>query len=57
MNKTIYCDECHREITDEVYYIGDNAASMATLSNTFCSEECILAYLMVDSVSVENWNG
>ena len=52
MNKTIYCDECHREITDEVYYIGDNAASMATLSNTFCSEECILVYLMVDSVSV-----
>lgn len=55
-DKKIYCDQCGKEITDEVYYIGDNAAAMNTNHDSFCSERCILDYLMVDSEPVEDWN-
>ena len=43
-----HCDECGKEITNGYYYIGDNDAAMTTPTDTFCSEDCILKYLMVD---------
>lgn len=55
-DKKIYCDQCGKEITDEVYYIGDDDAAMNTNHDSFCSERCILDYLMVDSEPVEDWN-
>ena len=43
--------------TDEVYFIGDNGTALNTDNNTFCSEECILKYIMADSMPVEDWIG
>ena len=52
--ETKYCDECGKEITLEYYYIGDNNAAMTTPTDTFCSEDCILKYLMVDCAFVRH---
>ena len=48
-NEPLQCDECGKEITGEYYYIGDNGAAMLTYKNAFCSKECVLEYLMVDT--------
>lgn len=53
----LYCDECGEPIKDEVYFIGDNGTALNTDNNTFCSEECILKYIMADSMPVEDWIG
>ena len=48
-DKKIYCTECGEEIEDEYYYIGENHIALLIDENVFCSWECILDFLMVDS--------
>lgn len=54
--KELYCDECGELIQGDVYYIGKTKPALALHNPIFCSDECVLDYLQVDSFPVEDFD-
>ena len=56
MAKDLFCDECGELIQGDVYYIGKTKPALVLHNPIFCSDECVLDYLQVDSFPAENFD-
>ena len=54
--KELYCDECGELIQGDVYFIGDIKAGPALDNPVFCCQDCLLDFLDVESLSLEDFD-
>lgn len=55
MAKDLFCDECGNLISGEVWYINKVKHSIALDNPVFCSLDCLLKYLGVNSLPVDEF--
>lgn len=56
MAKELYCDECGELIQGDVCFIGDIKAGLALDNPVFCCQDCLLDFLDVESLSLEDFD-